>query len=112
MVKAKTMKLRGAVGRKLLLRDPLTNQANGLGAILRATSIEHRAGLVTNFPGSRASLSLAKATIDAGAWLIKSASISGGVMVVARKKGLLREWRGPPDPWEKSPEQGSERQRS
>jgi len=100
VARARTTKLRRRSDGESQGRCLLTNPTSGRGATLRAAGIERRASLVTHRSGSRASRALAKAAEAAESWL-KTAASSGGVMTAARREGLYRNWRSPPDPAEK-----------
>ena len=79
-----------------------TNPERVRGATLWAVGIERRASLVTTNTGCRASKAVAQGRTWSGK-LTETASGPGGVVVTARREGLYRNWRSPPDPGEKPP---------
>lgn len=96
------MKLRRRFAGESRGRCLLTNPAQGRGATLWAVGIERCASLVRLESRCRASQILAKATPTAET-LDETAVGPGGVMATARREGLYRNWRSPPDPREKDP---------
>ncbi len=103
--KARTMKLRRRFAAERRGRCLLTNPSVARGATLWAVGIERRASLVRLISGCRASQILAKA-VPVAESMAETATGSSGVMTAARREGLYRNWRSPPGPGEKSPEQG------
>ncbi len=101
MARARTMKLRRRALCESGVRSLLTNPVPDWGATLWAAGIERCAILVRRRSGSRAARGRAKAALGSEIWLMTGRK-SGGVMAVARKEGLHRNWRSPPDPKEKS----------
>lgn len=100
MAKANTMKLRRRFAGESRGRCLLTNPAKGWGATLRAVGIERRTSLVRQDTGRRASQILAKAA-PITEMLADTVIGPGGVMATARRDGLYRNWRSPPDPGKK-----------
>lgn len=102
MVKVKAMKQRRRFAGESRGRCLLTNPTVGWGATLWAVSNEHRASLVKPISRCRASRCLANGSTGSGN-LTETAVGPGGVLVAARREGLCRNWRSPPDPREKDP---------
>jgi hypothetical protein len=100
------MKLRSSRNGKPSAGNLLTNQAMGLGAILWAAGIEHRAGLVNTSPEAEPPDNWRRQHPKRAAGKRRPYSGSGGVVVAARRNGVhvkleRPSWSQGERPWSK-----------